>query len=203
MLKQEIKLDRPIYLGQCILDESKRDMAEFHYDVVKAKYGNKSKLCFTDTDSFAYSIETEDLYKDIGEMSEKFDLSNYPENHSLYDKTNKKQLHKMKDELGGNVMTEFIGLRSKMYSYTSVSGKNDLRAKGIARSAQQKLKHEMYADCIHNEKKTTVEFRAIRASNHVLRTNLVKKTGLSPFDDKRYICDDKVSTIAYGHYSLA
>eukprot|EP00732_Lithocolla_globosa_P003071 Lithocolla_globosa_v1_NODE_2290_length_2064_cov_73.453957.p1 type:complete len:383 gc:universal NODE_2290_length_2064_cov_73.453957:184-1332(+) len=202
MHKQKIELNKPIYLGQCILDESRRDMSEFHYDVMKKRYGAKCTAMFTDTDSFAYKIETEDVYKDISEMSDKFDLSNYPKEHSLYDTKNKKQLHKMKDELGGTIMTEFCGLRSKMYSYNTHTQTGGLRAKGVGRSAQKKLKHQMYVDCVKNGSQTTVNFNAIRSKNHLLSTVNISKSGLSPYDDKRYICEDGITTLAYGHYSL-
>jgi hypothetical protein len=207
MHKTKIMLNKPVFIGQCILDESKLDMARFHYTVMKTKYGNKATLMFTDTDSFAYKIQTEDLYADMTEMKDRFDLSNYPPEHPLYDETNKKQLYKMKDELGGSVMTEFVGLRSKMYSYVKVDPKSlktgfDLRAKGVGGSAKKKLSFEMYKNCIEKSVIEMVKFHSFKTDKHVIKTAEINKIGLSPFDDKRYICDDGVSTLAHGHYSL-
>src|SRR6266853_1024656 len=65
-----IKYDKPVYLGTCILDISKLLMYEFHYDIIKQKYGDKAKLLFTDTDSLCYEIETEDVYADMHEMKD-------------------------------------------------------------------------------------------------------------------------------------
>ena len=61
-LKEKLTLNRPAYIGMCILDLSKTLMYEFHYDYIKKKYGDKAKLLFTDTDSLTYEIESNDVY---------------------------------------------------------------------------------------------------------------------------------------------
>ena len=71
MRKREITMNKPVYLGQAILDLSKMLMYEFHYDYMRPKYGSKVKLCSMDTDSFVYEIETEDFYRDIANDVEK------------------------------------------------------------------------------------------------------------------------------------
>ena len=101
----------------CILDLSKSLMYDFHYNYIKEKYANKAKLLFTDTDSLTYEIETEDAYQDFRCDKVKFENSDYPENSTFYFKTNKKVIGKMKDEAAEMPIKEFIGLRSKMYSY--------------------------------------------------------------------------------------
>ena len=111
--------DKPVYLGMCILDMSKTLMYDFHYNYIKKKYGEKAKLLSTDTDSLAYEIETEDFYKDISEdMEAKFDISSFPRNHPSGKPVgvNKKVIGMLKDECGGKIMHEFIGLRAKLYS---------------------------------------------------------------------------------------
>ena len=81
MKKTEVKMNKPIYLGQAILDISKTLMYEFWYDYIKLKYGDKARLCYTDTDSLVIYVETEDFYKDIaGDVEKWFDTSNYNEN---------------------------------------------------------------------------------------------------------------------------
>ena len=112
-------MKKPVYLGQAILDLSKTIMYEFHYDYMKPKYGEDSlKLCYMDTDSFFYSIKTENFYKDIAkDVRERFDTSGYIPDRSLPVGLNKKVVGLMKDELRGIVMTEFIALRPKHYSY--------------------------------------------------------------------------------------
>ena len=118
--KSEIKMGKPVYLGQAILDLSKTLMYEFLYDYMKPKYGRKVNLCYLDTDSFVYEIETEDFYRDIAKDVEKrFDTSGYSkdENRPLPIRENKKVIGLMKDELGGKIVTAFVALRSKMYAY--------------------------------------------------------------------------------------
>ena len=107
MGKTEITMDKPVYLGQVILDLSKMLMYEFHYDYMRPKYGSKVKLCYMDTVSFVYEIETKDFYKDIAKDVEKmFDTSRYSkdDNRPLPIGNNKKKIG-LKDEIGGKIMT--------------------------------------------------------------------------------------------------
>ena len=131
MNKTRVKMNKPIYLGLSILDISKILMYEFWYDYMKPKYGNDVKLCYMDTDSFIMNIKTEDVYKDIANDVEKwFDTSNYELNRPLPTGKNKKVIGLMKDELGGKIITEFVTLRPKTYSYLTDDGKEDKKAKG-------------------------------------------------------------------------
>ena len=113
-IKETLTLNRPAYLGMCILDLNKTLMYDFHYNYVKEKYNDKYKLLFTDTDSLTYEIETEDTYKDFLSDKDKFDNSEYPESSPYFDKSNKNVIGKFKDEVSGIPINEFIGLRSKM-----------------------------------------------------------------------------------------
>ena len=110
-IKETLTLNRPAYIGMCILDLSKTLMYDFHYNHIKHKYGNKAKLLFTDTDSLTYEIETKDAYKDFFKDKSKFDNSDYPENSPYFNKTNKKVIGKFKDEAAGVPVVEFIGLQ--------------------------------------------------------------------------------------------
>ena len=119
MRKVEVKMNKPIYLGQAILDISKTLMYEFWYDYIKPKYGDKARLCYMDTDSFVMDIKTDDFYKDINNDVDKwFDTSNYDKNDNrpLEIGKNKKVIGKFKDELGGKIITEFCSLRTKAYA---------------------------------------------------------------------------------------
>ena len=202
MHKREILLNKPIFIGQCILDQSKLDMADFHYNVMVKKYGSKINMLMTDTDSFIYSIETGDLCADMMGMSERFDLSNYPKDHPLFSRKNEKQLYKMKDELGGKIMTEFCGIRSKMYSYQKYGGSDDHRAKGIGHSASKRLTHQMYLDALNLKPMEKVSFKSMKSKKHVIYTATITKTGLSALDDKRYILTDGITTLAHGHKDI-
>ena len=121
MGKTKVVMNKPVYLGQVILDLSKIVMYEFPYDYMKPKYGDNLKLCYMGTDSFVYHIKTEDFYKDIADdVEERFDTSGYKEDaRPLPIGQNKKKIGYIKDELGGKIMTEFVALRPKLYSYKS------------------------------------------------------------------------------------
>ena len=112
--------NKPIYVGQAILDLSKTLMFDFHYNYIRKKYNNKAELLFTDTDSLMYLIQTEDFYRDIKkDVKKKFDTSDYYDYHPSGIKTdvNKKVIGKFKDEVGGDQITHFVGLRPKLYTF--------------------------------------------------------------------------------------
>ena len=118
MKKVEVKMNKPIYLGQAMLDISKTLMYEFWYDYIKPKYGEKVRLCYMDTDSFVMYIKKEDFYKDIAGEGW-FDTSNYDEKDKkpLPIGKNKKVIGMFKDELSGKILTEFCILRAKSHAY--------------------------------------------------------------------------------------
>ena len=115
MHKTQLVLNKPVYTGMTILENSKILMYDFFYNHLKARYGNNCELIYTDTDSLLLNVQTEDVYKDIKGDLFLYDKSNYPKNHPLYDARNKKVLGKMKDECGGNVIEEVVAVRPKMY----------------------------------------------------------------------------------------
>ena len=133
MKKTKVKMNKPIYLGMSILDISKTLMYEFWYDYIKPKYEDAAKLCYMDTDSFIIHIKTEDFYEDIANDVEKwFDTSNYDENDKrpLPIGKNKKVVCLFKDELGGRIMKELVGLRAKIYAYLLDDDTEYKKAKG-------------------------------------------------------------------------
>ena len=202
-IKESLTLNRPAYVGMCILDLSKTLMYDFHYNFIKRKYGAKAKLLFTDTDSLTYEIEAEDVYKDFWDKKEMFDNSDYPSNHQFFDATNKKVIGKFKDEAAGIPITEFVGLRSKMYSYIKDNNNGGKTAKGIKKNVIKKeIQHSDYKDVLFDEKQLHHQMRTIRSNNHQLGSFVINKTSLSCFDDKRYLHPNGLDSYAYGHFRL-
>ena len=211
-IKETLTMNRPAYIGMCILDLSKTLMYDFHYNYIKHKYGNKAKLLFTDTDSLTYEIETKDAYKDFFKDKSKFDNSDYPENSPYFNKTNKKVIGKFKDEAAGIPIIEFIGLRSKMYSYIKdyekkgEEGKKETitrTAKGVKISViKQDITHEDYKETLFNNKQMHHTMKTIRSNNHQLGSFELNKISLSCFDDKRFIHQNGITSYAYGHYKI-
>ena len=197
----EVKLNRPIYTGFTILDVSKTLMYNWHYNFVKKRYPQESKLLFTDTDSLVYQIETDDIFSDMLEDQDLFDFSGYPKDHPCHSNANKKVIGKMKDELNGSSMVQFVGLRSKMYS---VLGDFEMKkAKGVTKAVIQKqLSHQNYLDALFKHEKFYHQNKTIQSKDHKLSSVKQNKVSLCSYDDKRYILDNKISTLAYGHYSL-
>ena len=127
MRKTRVLMDKPIMVGQAILDKSKQLMYEFWYEYLKPKYKDKVKLLYMDTDSFVLEIETDDFYKDTKDgLKEWFDTSKYskdmvlPEEYRQNASVNNKVIGKMKDELHKGYMREFIALSPKVYAYEQV-----------------------------------------------------------------------------------
>ena len=198
----KVILNRPIFVGFTVLDHSKLLMFSFHYMHVKAKYGTKAKLLFTDTDSLTYFVETEDIYRDMLMESDLYDFSAYPPTHPCFSLLNKKALGKMKDEFHSVPLLEFVGLRSKMYSLTDGTHEKKT-AKGIQRIVTEKcLSHQLYKDCLFEMNVEYAQMRRIGSRNHQLYSIIVNKKALSPFDDKRFILDNGVDTLAHGHYRI-
>ena len=206
MGKTEVVMNKPVYLGQVILDLSKIMMYEFHYNFMIPKYSlEKLKLCYMDKDSLVYDIKTEDFFKDIvDDVPARFNTSLYCPNRPFPIGLNKKVIGLMKDELGGAIMTEFVALRPKLYSYRKLDGLEDKKCKGIKKCVVKKtLTFEDYKTCLFND---SAEYRSqlmFRSSKHEAHTIEVNKVTLNSDDDKRISRKDGISTFVGGHKDLS
>ena len=202
-VNKTLTLNRLAYVGMCILDLSKRLMYDFHYNYIKKKYDNRTRLLFTDTDSLTYEIKAEDVYKDFWNDKDMFDNSNYLESSPYYCNANKKVIRKFKDEACGVPITEFVGLQSKMYSYIKNDEKNGKTSKGIEKNViKNNIKQENYKNTLINNKQMHYKMKTIRSQRHQLGSYEINKVLLSCFDDKHYIHNNGMSSYAYGHYKI-
>ena len=200
MGKIKVIMNKPVYLGQAILDLSKIVMYESHYDYMAPKYGKKLGLCYMDTDSLIYNIEMEDFYKEIAEdVPARFDTSGYNPDRPLPVGLNKKVIGLMKDELGGEIMTEFVTLRPKMHAYKMGSAESK-KFKGIKKCIVHKtISFEDYKACLFgggSSYRSQLMFRTLR---HEVKTLEVNKLALNRNDDKR-ITVNEINSLARGHY---
>ena len=174
MKRTKIFFNKPVYCGMAILDLSKTLIYDFHYNYIKPKYNEKAKLLFTDTYSLCYEIETEDFYKDIAPgVEQKFDSSNFEKDHKSGIPTgvNKKVIGVMKDEAGGKIIKEFVGLRAKLYSYKMYEGKEEKKCKGIKKNViKNKITHEDYKHCLFTRKSKLAKMNVIRSRAHNIYT---------------------------------
>ena len=177
-------MNKPVYLGQAILDLSKIVMYKFHYDYMLPKYGNNLKLCYIDTDSLVYQNETEDFYEDV---PMRFDMSGCCKDRPLPVGLNKKVIALMKDELGGAIMTVFIALRPKLYSYGKLNGAEDKKCEGIKKCMVKKtLAFDNYKNCLFSptNESTFRQQLMFRNQKHEVHTVEVNKVALNRDDDK-------------------
>ena len=204
---KRIKLvfNKPVYCGMSILDLSKTLIYDFHYNYIIPKFGKKQKLLFTDTDSLCYEIETDDFFADIADdVEEMFDTSNFEKNHpsGIHGK-NKKVPGMMKDEAGGKIIEEFVGLRAKLYSYKMFEGKEEKKCKGIKKVVIKKqISFDDYKECLFSGASQMRKMNVIRSHQHEIYSETVNKIALAADDDKRIILDDGVSTLAFGNKIL-
>ena len=189
MKKTEMKMKKPIYSGLAILDISKTLMYEFWYDYIKPKYDSNIGLCYMDTDSFMFHVETEDFYKGISnDVDNRFDTSAYSKdlNRPLSIGKNKKVLGVMKDELCGKVMAHFCALRAKTYSYLEYDDKEEKKAKGTKKCViKKKIKFDDYGACLFNNNSVLRSQEVFKSELHDVYTLKLNKIALSSNDDKK------------------
>ena len=210
MKKTKVKMNKPIYLELSILEISKILMYEFWYDYMKPKYNDNVRLCYMDTNSFVMHIKTNDFYKDIAnDVENRFDTSNYEVNTSetsalacrpLPMGKNKKIICLMKDELGGKIITEFVTLRPKTYSFLTDDGKEDKKAKGTKKCIIKKMiKFNDYKKCLLNGEIILKSQQRFISNKHDVDTEDVNKIALSNDNDKRIVSSNKITSYPYGY----
>ena len=203
MKKTKVKMNKPISLGMSISDISKTLMYEFWYDYFKPKYGDKAKLCYTDTDSFIIHIITEDFFEDISNDVEAwYDTSNYDECNSVEnDKRplpigkNEKVIGFFKDELGGKNMKGFCALRAKTYSYLMDDNSEVKKSKRTKKCViKRELMFEDYKDYLSNDEIILKSQQISKRDHHKVYTEEINKIALSYNDDKRLQTSDRIKT---------
>ena len=126
-IKLVLILNKRIYIGCSVLDLIKWKMYDFHYNFMKKNFD--AELLSTHTDSLTYEIKSKNVYEEFYKWKDLFDFSNYSKDSKFFNETNKKVIGKMKDEFGGVIIIEFVGLKSKMYSIKKIMLKNIIHQK--------------------------------------------------------------------------
>ena len=173
------------------------------YNVIKRTYGSNCSLLFTDTDSLCYEFRGHlDMYAELYKQRKYFDFSNYSKTHENYSSENRRKTGLFKDETAGIPIKSFIGLKSKMYSFT-VGDKEKRTAKGIVKSTIiNDLRHNMYEECLAQCTSMKHSMTMIKQIDYKLHIVTVTKKTLSGYDDKRYITSDGVTTLPYFHHRI-
>lgn len=205
MRNKYIYLNKPIYLGAAILDISKRYMYEFHYGYTIPTFGaDNVSAIYTDTDSLIYKIRCFNIYETMKQNIDRFDTSDYKiDNQYNMPRLHGKMLGKMKDENFGAVMTEFVGLCSKMYATRVENIDSVKRAKGVQNNiVKTRIDFNDYYNCLVDHKILSFEQSSFRVKHQEMFTIKQQKVALNYFDDKRVLIPNSTHTYAYGHYIL-
>ena len=201
MKKTKVILNKPIFLGQTILDLSKYLMYDFHYNfMIKKVKPENLELLFTDTDSLAYVIKNVDWYKIILENLDIFDTSNFPKDHELYSNKNKKIPGLPKLEEMDNIIIGFAGMRSKLYSYMYDNLEEIKKCKGIKNNVvKQHIQYEHYKNTLFNREIKTITQNGFLTKKHQIYSVSQNKIALSYNDDKKYVSDNNINTYSFGY----
>ncbi|XP_031789254.1 uncharacterized protein LOC116418324 [Nasonia vitripennis] len=205
LARTEITVRKPLYIGLCVLDLSKSLVYDFHYEYMRDRVGDRCKLLYTDTDSLVYELTDINMYEVMRQDIDHFDTSDYPETNQFgIPRANKKVVGLMKDECCGRVMTEFVGLRSKMYS-VKIEGQDVIKkAKGVkAAVVRTTITFDDYVECLRQNTRQTRQQCNIRSRLHVVRSEKESKIALSPHDNKRYLVPGETDTLPWGHYAIS
>ena len=194
--KEQLTLNKHVYVGNAVLELSKLDVYKFNYNFMKNEVSIFT-LLYAETDSFIYEIIGEDFYKIICKYKELFDLSNFPKDSEYFCNDNKKVPGKMKDEYGRTSIYEFIGLKSKMYSIRDITKKEKRTYKGH----NSDIKYDDFKDTHSNKKVVRHKMRGTKSKNHNI-TTYENKISLSAFDNKRHILSDGINTLPHGHKDI-
>ena len=187
-IKPVLVLSKPIYVGFTVLELSKWLMYDFHYKFIKKHFD--AEFLFTDTDSLMYQIKSEDVHEKFFKHNHLLYFSNYPKDLKFFNETNKKVIGKMKDR---KIIDEFVGLKSKMYSMKNIDDKGSNTAKAVNIETES----NEFKDSLFNKKRIRHKMKKFQSKKHKIGTYKIKKISLSCFDDKRFVLDDGIHTLAY------
>jgi hypothetical protein len=204
-----VKLNKPIAVGYSILELSKAFMYEKYYDEIKPALGD-CEVIMSDTDSFIIACYTQKKKNNLMKLKHMIDFSNYDPKDKNYSELNKNKLGYFKDELCGNRMLEFCGLRSKSYGYKvrrrlwkkRLETNFTSKCKGVTKAGQKQLRFSSYKACLQQIASCNITQCQIRSKNHCIQTVEVNKICFSSFDDKRYLRSCSIHSIGYGHKSI-
>ncbi|XP_053205831.1 uncharacterized protein LOC128390178 [Panonychus citri] len=200
MKNSAVKMDKPIAVGFTVLELAKLKMFKLHYGQFKPHFGDNMSLLYTDTDSLIYHLKTDNINHDLQILSHLMDFSNYPQSHNLFSNENKKKIGFVKNEVAGDEILEFIGIKPKLYALKTLSGVKK-RAKGVPRVSLNKITFDDFHNCLMNESTESGTASRIQSTNHNIQVVSQTKLMITPFEDKRFYLN-KIESVPYGHYNI-
>ena len=207
LINLEVKLNKPIFIGQAVLDLSKLIMYELRYIKLaqyEVEFGGRISVIGGDTDSLFCRIDNINLYTQLHSAMLRdglLDSSNFPQNHGLFSIANKAKLGCIKDEVPGEVLLEAVLLKPKCYSMVTVSGKEKKTAKGVQYCVRQAISHDKYREVFERQIEIVRTVRRFHSKDHIVSTIQQNKWALSCIDTKRAWTTANTS-LPYGHFAL-
>lgn len=197
----QVEMNKAYAVGFTILERSKEFMFSQFYKQIKPRLG-RCKVAFSDTDSLLLIVKTKRKVDNLDKLKDIMDFSNYDPSHPKFNASNKNALGFFKDEMKGEKIDEFVGLRSKTYAMTTIGGKMHSRCKGIKKAYKKTIPFQSFKNCIQQVSSVRVTQYNISSKNHNLKTIRVNKLCFGSFDDKRHLYNCGVHSVPYGSFLI-
>lgn len=192
-----VSMNKPIAVGFTILDRSKDFMYNSYYNTIKPQF-DQCNVIFSDTDSLCLEIKSKVPITPLSKIVEIMDFSNYPSTNKLYNSNRKNQLFFFKDEVCGDPISKYVGLRAKCYTFVTRAGVAEQKLKGVTKAYRTMFKYEKYLDCLKTISQQSVTQYHIRSSNHSVSLIRATRIALNSYDCNRFLLDCGIHTLAHG-----
>ena len=197
MRPDSIYLNKPIAIGFTILERSKDFMYESFYSKIKPQF-ECCEVIFSDTDSLCMEIHSSAKIDPLQKIASLMDFSNYPPSHPSFNNQRKNQLFFFKDEMGGEQIEKFVGLRAKCYAIKSVDGKSTIKLKGVTKAYRKLFPFERHLACLKKLQQLSVSQFHLRAKSHKIFFQRATRVALTSYDCNRFMLPCGIHTCPYG-----
>ena len=196
-----IRMNKPIAIGFTILERSKDFMYNSYYNNIKPKF-RECNVIFSDTDSLCLEIKSNTPILPLSQLKEIMDFSNYDKSHPLHDNGRKNQLFYFKDEVAGDPIAKFVGLRAKCYSFVTRKGIEQQKLKGVTKAYRPAFQFSHYLECLKRVNQQSVTQYHIRSKNHQVSLIKATRVAISSYDCNRYMLDCGIHTLAHSSHAI-
>ena len=198
--KNHVKLDSANYIGSCILSLSKILIYNYWYRL-KNKYKDNISMLYIDTGGFVCNIKnTDDIYKDMYEINDMFDMSCYDESYK-YHRHGEYVTGKIKDECPFTVITEAVSLKDKLYAYVKEDNKVEFKGIKFKNNKNHDITFERLKNALFNNETIKNEFDRIKSNKDCRIFSYCDSKTLISYSDKRYFINE-IMSYPYGHFMI-
>ena len=195
--QKEVRLMQHWAVGFSVLELSKYLMQSMYYNRIKPALNNACSVLMSDTDSFLIATEGSSVGEVYRRLSPLMDFSNYPPDHPLHSMERKNELGFIKNEVPGDEIVEFVGLKAKTYAFKTKGQAFHSRAKGVKKVYKKKIGFEQYLACLSDVRQERVKQVTIQSKKHQNMLIETDKVAFNSFDDKRFLTC-AIHSVPYG-----